>query len=129
MANADAVMEKEAAELEKLAAEEEAAGRITARGFMDELHKMAEAKDVGLAGLAGGAGVGATAAAILSLLTKGKAGKKILAGAGLGGATGLAAASKGGEAVHDATQAVKSKARSMSYDLGNLGLKAKKAVS
>ncbi len=34
-------LEKEAHELEKLAAEEEAAGRITARGFMDELYKLA----------------------------------------------------------------------------------------
>lgn len=40
--NADEEMEKEAQELEKIAAEEEAAGRITARGFMDELNKLAQ---------------------------------------------------------------------------------------
>lgn len=39
---ADEEMKKEAAELEKIAAEEEAAGRITARGFMDELNKLAQ---------------------------------------------------------------------------------------
>ena len=37
----DEEMEKEASEMEKIAAEEEAAGRITARGFMDELNKLA----------------------------------------------------------------------------------------
>lgn len=37
----DGEMEKEASEMEKIAAEEEAAGRITARGFMDELNKLA----------------------------------------------------------------------------------------
>nr|NIR12959.1 hypothetical protein [Desulfobacterales bacterium] len=40
---ADEEMEKEAQEHEKIAAEEEAAGRITARGFMDELNKLAQA--------------------------------------------------------------------------------------
>lgn len=39
---ADEEMEKEAQEMEKIAAEEEAAGRITARGFMDELNKLAQ---------------------------------------------------------------------------------------
>lgn len=38
----DDEMNKEAAELEKMAAEEEAAGRIMARGFMDELNKLAQ---------------------------------------------------------------------------------------
>jgi hypothetical protein len=38
----DHEMNKEAEEMNKLAAEEEAAGRIMARGFMDELHKLAE---------------------------------------------------------------------------------------
>lgn len=38
---ADEELHKEAAEQEKLAAEEEAAGRIMARGFMDELNKLA----------------------------------------------------------------------------------------
>jgi hypothetical protein len=38
----DTEMEKEAEEHEKLAAEEEAAGRIMARGFMDELNKLAQ---------------------------------------------------------------------------------------
>ena len=37
----DEEMEKEASELEKIAAEEDAAGRIMARGFMDELNKLA----------------------------------------------------------------------------------------
>ena len=41
MASQDGELQKEAAELKKLAAEEEAAGRITARGFMDELQKLA----------------------------------------------------------------------------------------
>lgn len=39
---ADEEMQKEASEYEKLAAEEEAAGRIMARGFMDELDKLAQ---------------------------------------------------------------------------------------
>lgn len=38
----DDEMEKEASEMEKFAAEEEAAGRIMARGFMDELNKIAQ---------------------------------------------------------------------------------------
>jgi hypothetical protein len=38
----DHEMVKEAEELEKIAAEEEAAGRIMARGFMDELNKLAQ---------------------------------------------------------------------------------------
>ena len=41
IADSDEELQKEAAEQEKLAAEEEAAGRITARGFMDELQKLA----------------------------------------------------------------------------------------
>ncbi len=41
MAYADLELEKEAGEMDKLAAEEDAAGRITARGFMDELTKLA----------------------------------------------------------------------------------------
>lgn len=39
----DYEMEKEATEHEKFAAEQEAAGRIMARGFMDELNKLAQA--------------------------------------------------------------------------------------
>jgi hypothetical protein len=39
--SSDEEMQKEASEMEKIAAEEEAAGRITARGFMDELNKLA----------------------------------------------------------------------------------------
>lgn len=42
MESQDYEMQKEASEMEKLAAEEDAAGRITARGFMDELNKLAE---------------------------------------------------------------------------------------
>ena len=38
----DHEMTKEAEGLEKLAAEEDAAGRIMARGFMDEMNKIAE---------------------------------------------------------------------------------------
>ena len=38
----DAELEKQAAELVKQAEEEDAAGRIMARGFADELHKLAE---------------------------------------------------------------------------------------
>lgn len=41
MASNDEEMSKEASELEKIAAEENAAGRIMARGFMDELNKLA----------------------------------------------------------------------------------------
>ena len=41
MEESDHELTKEAEELEKLAAEEEAAGRIMARGFMDELNKVA----------------------------------------------------------------------------------------
>ena len=43
IADSDEEFQKEAAELDKLAAEEEAAGRITARGFMDELMKLSAA--------------------------------------------------------------------------------------
>ena len=42
ISSADNELQKEAEEMDKLAAEEEAAGRITARGFMDELQKMAQ---------------------------------------------------------------------------------------
>jgi len=38
----DEEMNKEAEKMNKLAAEEEAAGRIMARGFVDELNKLAE---------------------------------------------------------------------------------------
>lgn len=38
----DEEMAKEAQELDKLAAEEDAAGRIMARGFMDELNKLGQ---------------------------------------------------------------------------------------
>ena len=41
MAAHDEDLVKQAQEHEKLAAEENAAGRIMARGFMDELHKLA----------------------------------------------------------------------------------------
>ncbi|MHC4644900.1 MAG: hypothetical protein ACYTBJ_05330 [Planctomycetota bacterium] len=43
IATVDVEAEQERTELEKLAAEEDAAGRITARGFMDELNKLAAA--------------------------------------------------------------------------------------
>lgn len=43
LTSTDEEMAKEAEEHEKVAAEEEAAGRITARGFMDELNKLAAA--------------------------------------------------------------------------------------
>ena len=42
MEQTDQEMVKEAEEFEKIAAEEEAAGRIMARGFMDELNKLGE---------------------------------------------------------------------------------------
>jgi len=41
MVSNDEEMFKEASEMEKLATEEDAAGRIMARGFMDELNKLA----------------------------------------------------------------------------------------
>jgi len=41
MVSNDDEMSKEASEMEKMAAEEDAAGRIMARGFMDELNKLA----------------------------------------------------------------------------------------
>lgn len=49
MEAADEELTKEAAELEKQAAEEDAAGRIMARGFMDELNKLAQVTGKGTA--------------------------------------------------------------------------------
>jgi len=46
MEASDETIQKEASELHKQAAEEDAAGRIMARGFMDELNKLANAIDV-----------------------------------------------------------------------------------
>nr|MBP9824082.1 hypothetical protein [Thermoanaerobaculia bacterium] len=52
----DAELEKQAAVLIKQAEEEDAAGRIMARGFADELHKLADAVGTGYNPLAGGRG-------------------------------------------------------------------------
>lgn len=50
----DAELEKQAAEMLKIAEEQEAAGRIMARGFADELHKLADAYGSGYDPFSGG---------------------------------------------------------------------------
>jgi hypothetical protein len=50
----DAELEKQAAEIIKIGEEEDAAGRIMARGFADELHKLADAYGSGYDPLAAG---------------------------------------------------------------------------
>lgn len=61
IASQDAELEKQASELIKQAEEEDAAGRITARGFADELAKLASAHAVTQAKIAGAYDAGASA--------------------------------------------------------------------